>query len=200
MGSKWSRSADGTHELHYEGNAFPLARRRRWPPDRSLAGRLDAQHYVLEYFKSGSQRVNYRRFFDVSSLAGVRVEDDSVFDWNLTRRARARGGRHGRRAAHRITSTDSVIPPRLRRVCGVGLRRLACRREDPCHGRATVGRMAIDGTTGYEFGALVTSLLLHPPGLAELTGCYQQFTGDSCDFSGPFARRTQGGSRHLVAR
>jgi (1->4)-alpha-D-glucan 1-alpha-D-glucosylmutase len=40
----------------------------------------------------------------------------------------------------------------------------------------------IDGTTGYEFGALMTSLLVHPQGLAELSDLYREFTGDVSGF------------------
>ena len=74
-----------TFELHYGSSAFPLARGTAIRPGPVAAETLDAQHYILDFFKTGSALINYRRFFDVSSLAGVRVEDHEVFDWSLTR-------------------------------------------------------------------------------------------------------------------
>ena len=41
---------------------------------------LEAQPYRLEFWRSGTRRLNYRRFFDISDLAGVRVEDRDVFE------------------------------------------------------------------------------------------------------------------------
>jgi (1->4)-alpha-D-glucan 1-alpha-D-glucosylmutase len=175
-------SADGTFELHHEGGAFPLA------PETTVAAgpvtreTLEAQHYVLEYFKTGSARVNYRRFFDVSSLAGVRVEDESVFAWSLDRALEL--VKEGTVDGLRIDHIDGLRDPsefasRLRSRTPsawlVAEKILATDERLP-------EEWPIDGTTGYEFGALLTSLLIHPRGLEELTGCYQQFTGDSRDF------------------
>ncbi len=173
---------DGTFELHHQGDAFPLA-----PETTVIAGpvsreALEAQHYVLEYFKTGSARVNYRRFFDVSSLAGVRVEDEAVFDWNLARALELveAGTLDGMRIDHIDGLSDpSGFASRLRSRAPaawlVAEKILATNERLP-------EEWPIDGTTGYEFGALLTSLLIHPHGLAELTGCYREFTGDNRDF------------------
>ncbi len=40
---------------------------------------LEAQSYRLSYWRTASHEINYRRFFDVNSLAGLRVEDPHVF-------------------------------------------------------------------------------------------------------------------------
>ena len=37
---------------------------------------LEAQAYRLAYWRTASHEINYRRFFDVNTLAGLRVEDD----------------------------------------------------------------------------------------------------------------------------
>jgi (1->4)-alpha-D-glucan 1-alpha-D-glucosylmutase len=174
--------ADGTFELHHEGRAFPLA-----PETTVVAGpvsreTLEAQHYVLEDYRTGSARVNYRRFFDVSSLAGVRVEDESVFDWNLDRALELveAGTLDGLRIDHIDGLRDpSGFASRLRSRAPeawlVAEKILATAERLP-------EEWPIDGTTGYEFGALLTSLLIHPHGLEGLTECYRQFTGDSWDF------------------
>jgi (1->4)-alpha-D-glucan 1-alpha-D-glucosylmutase len=41
---------------------------------------LEQQAYRLAYWKTAADEINYRRFFDINELAGLRVEDDQVFD------------------------------------------------------------------------------------------------------------------------
>ena len=41
---------------------------------------LEAQAYRLSYWRTASHEINYRRFFDINTLAGLRVEDDEVFE------------------------------------------------------------------------------------------------------------------------
>jgi (1->4)-alpha-D-glucan 1-alpha-D-glucosylmutase len=45
----------------------------------ALAELLDRQHYRLAFWKTGLEQLNYRRFFDVTHLAGLRVEEPDVF-------------------------------------------------------------------------------------------------------------------------
>ncbi len=40
----------------------------------------ERQHYRLVNWRRADTELNYRRFFDVTTLAGVRVEDPEVFD------------------------------------------------------------------------------------------------------------------------
>src|SRR5205085_5225479 len=41
---------------------------------------LESQPYRLSYWRTASHEINYRRFFDVNTLAGRRVENPDVFD------------------------------------------------------------------------------------------------------------------------
>jgi (1->4)-alpha-D-glucan 1-alpha-D-glucosylmutase len=41
---------------------------------------LESQPYRLSYWRTASHEINYRRFFDINSLAGLRVEDREVFE------------------------------------------------------------------------------------------------------------------------
>jgi (1->4)-alpha-D-glucan 1-alpha-D-glucosylmutase len=41
---------------------------------------LEAQAYRLAYWRTASHEINYRRFFDINTLAGLRVEHTEVFD------------------------------------------------------------------------------------------------------------------------
>ena len=54
-------------------------------PDRAaqtlaLHHLLERQHYKLGHWRLASSDINYRRFFDVNSLAGLRVEDAGTFE------------------------------------------------------------------------------------------------------------------------
>jgi (1->4)-alpha-D-glucan 1-alpha-D-glucosylmutase len=41
---------------------------------------LDEQHYRLAYWRTGARELDYRRFFDITTLVAIRVERDGVFD------------------------------------------------------------------------------------------------------------------------
>ena len=43
-------------------------------------GLLESQHYRLAWWRDASTELNWRRFFNVTSLIGVRVEEPAVFD------------------------------------------------------------------------------------------------------------------------
>ncbi len=174
-------ASDG-FELRYGDSAFPLAQGTAATPGPVAPETLNAQHYILDFFKTGSVLLNYRRFFDVSSLAGVRVEHTAVFDWSLARAIELVDD--GTVDGLRIDHIDGLRDPtgfavQLRsRVPGAWL----VAEKILATGEQLHVDWPIDGTTGYEFGALLTSLFIHPGGLQELSDCYRQFTGDALDF------------------
>jgi (1->4)-alpha-D-glucan 1-alpha-D-glucosylmutase len=66
------------------GHLLAAIRRVNGEPGRpetfdALHGLLEAQAYRLAYWRAASHEINYRRFFDVNTLAGLRVEDPEVF-------------------------------------------------------------------------------------------------------------------------
>ena len=96
----------------------PARRRRPMPTSRTS---LERQHYQLAPWRTGTPFLNYRRFFDVSELAGVRVEDPT----SSRRRTRSspsscdagdrrRTARRPRRRAR--GSRDATSAPRADRV------------------------------------------------------------------------------------
>jgi len=169
-------------ELRYEGHAFPLADGTSLDAGPVSLTTLDAQHYIVEDAATGSAHINYRRFFDVSSLAGVRVEDPQVFDAVLSRTLElvADGTVDGLRIDHIDGLRDpATFADRLRsRAQGAWLIAEKVLARGECMPRD----WPLDGTTGYEFGALMTSLMVRPDGLAALDDCYTQFTGDRDGF------------------
>ena len=139
---------------------------------------LSAQHYRLVPWR-GAHR-NYRVFFDISSLAAVRVEDPDVHD--VVHQEIGRWSAAGWVDGLRVDHVDGLARPgeylgRLRSVLG-GSRWLLVEKillggeELPRH-------WPVDGTTGYEFAADVVRVLADPAGELPLTELYHEVTGDA---------------------
>ena len=62
--------------LRYHDHVWPV---RPGTEELPLPELVDAQHYRLAYWRVGDEELNYRRFFDVDTLAAIRVEDPQVF-------------------------------------------------------------------------------------------------------------------------
>jgi (1->4)-alpha-D-glucan 1-alpha-D-glucosylmutase len=66
-------------ELHYYDNRFPIAAGTTGTGDSARTVH-DRQHYELVNWRQADASLNYRRFFAVNTLAGIRVEVPWVFD------------------------------------------------------------------------------------------------------------------------
>ncbi|MFS0866313.1 malto-oligosyltrehalose synthase [Microbacterium sp. 179-B 1A2 NHS] len=155
--------------VRYYENEWPLA-------DGSLDGLdpadvravLDRQHYELLFWRSGDARLNYRRFFAVTTLAGVRVEDPDVFD--ATHAEILRWVREGLADGLRVDHPDGLADP------GGYLERLAEATDGAYvlvekileHGEDLPAWWATDGTTGYDAMAALDRVLVDPAGEATL--------------------------------
>jgi len=89
---------DGRWSVRYFDHRFPLNPKttRGLKPITdpiALHQLLERQHYRLAYWRVASDEINYRRFFEITDLAGIRIEDRGVFEatHGLIRRL-ARGG------------------------------------------------------------------------------------------------------------
>ncbi|WP_124109438.1 malto-oligosyltrehalose synthase [Kocuria rhizophila] len=98
---------DGT--LRYYDNVYPLAE-GTWAEGDDPAEVHGRQHYELVNWRRGDSELNYRRFFTVATLAGVRVEDRMVFDESHAEVAR--WFREGLVDGLRIDHPDGVRDPR----------------------------------------------------------------------------------------
>ena len=65
-------------ELTYYEHRFPLAP-GSWSPGDDPEAVHERQHYRLVHHSRGDRELSYRRFFTVTTLAGVRQEDPAVF-------------------------------------------------------------------------------------------------------------------------
>jgi (1->4)-alpha-D-glucan 1-alpha-D-glucosylmutase len=148
----------------------------------SLDEFLNSQNYRLAYWKTADQQLGYRRFFDVNTLIGLRMERPHVFEEThaLILEWLKRGVLDGVRVDH----PDGLRDPleyfkRLREASPeawiIGEKILAAneflREEWP-----------IEGTSGYDFLNTVLGLLVKPEGMTELTRVYGDFTNEPVDF------------------
>jgi (1->4)-alpha-D-glucan 1-alpha-D-glucosylmutase len=141
------------------------------PDAAALLKLLSRQHYELAFWREAATRINYRRFFDISSLAGVRVEDATVFD---DTQALALELVHSRAVdGLRVDHVDGLLEPaaylqRLRAGVGEGwwlvVEKILGADE------ALPEEWPVAGTTGYEFAAVAGGLFVDPAGRVTLEG------------------------------
>ncbi|HUZ70756.1 MAG TPA: malto-oligosyltrehalose synthase [Candidatus Saccharimonadales bacterium] len=176
-----AEGSDGL-ELDYGGSRFPLAPGTAASTGPATLELLGEQHYVLGHWLTAAALLNYRRFFDVSSLAGLRVEHAAVFSAVLGRALELVD--HGVVDGLRIDHIDGLAGPaafaeRLRRQAPdtwiIAEKILAMEERLPA--------WPIDGTTGYDFTAVMTTLLVDPQGVSDVVDCYRDFSGDHLDFA-----------------
>ncbi|HEX4220160.1 MAG TPA: malto-oligosyltrehalose synthase [Acidimicrobiales bacterium] len=191
----------GSPALAYFDHRFPIA---PGTDDRLLhalsAGRggcsyptmmtevLEQQHYRLALWRLSRHEGNYRRFFDVDGLVGVRVEDPAVY--RATHALFLELARDERVAGFRVDHVDGLADPagyltRLRHDlerAGGSRPALLVEKVLAPDERLPV-RWPVDGTTGYEFADLVGSLMVDPDGAAAIAELGGRLDGDHRDFA-----------------
>ena len=149
---------------------------------------IERQHFRLAWWRTASDEVNWRRFFDISTLAGVRVERPEVFDavHALVFRLYQEGVVDGLRIDH----VDGLAEPR--EYCQRLRQRLTELRDSAPYvvvekilGRGEPLRddWPVDGTTGYDFMSDVGALLHDPAGAEPLARTWAELTGRSPRFA-----------------
>ena len=139
---------------------------------------LEEQNWRLAEWRLAASDLNYRRFFDVNALAGLRVEIPAVFD-----RAHAllvRFVREGRIQGLRIDHIDGLSDPeaylgRLRRAVGPGVYIVAEKILEPGE---ELRPWPLSGTTGYDVMGLLDGVFLDPAAEASLDSLYAQVRAD----------------------
>jgi (1->4)-alpha-D-glucan 1-alpha-D-glucosylmutase len=159
--------------------------------------RLDAiisdQAYRLSYWKVASEEINYRRFFDVNTLAAIRMELPEVFDATHQLLLSLIGARAV--DGVRIDHIDGLANP------GEYLRMLqsaAGSARGEAAGKYTIYLLVekilgpgeklradwpVHGTTGYEFANQATAVLVDRSAERRLTESYNRFVGRQLSFS-----------------
>jgi (1->4)-alpha-D-glucan 1-alpha-D-glucosylmutase len=124
----------------------------------------------------------YRRFFDIGELAGVRVEDQEVF--NETHEKVLELVADGLVDGLRIDHPDGLANPRayLERLRERGVRHIWVEKIlEP--GEQLPAGWPVEGTTGYEFANDSTALFVDPAGEEPLTELYAELTGERRTFA-----------------
>jgi (1->4)-alpha-D-glucan 1-alpha-D-glucosylmutase len=148
-----------------------------------LDGLLERQNYRLAFWRSAGRDLGYRRFFDINTLVGLRVEDEGVFadthalilEW-LSKRILD---------GVRVDHPDGLRDPKeyFERLHGAnpGAWIVAEKILEP--GERLPSSWPIAGTTGYDFIYRVNNLFVDPDGEATLTDLYREFSGEPSDFT-----------------
>jgi len=163
--------APGTAPLHETADAAAV---------RDVLAR---QHWEVVFWRRDADLLNYRRFFTVTSLAGVRVERPDVFDASHVEIVRWL--REGLVDGLRIDHPDGLADPGgyLDALAAVtrGAYTVVEKILEP--GEALPGWWATDGTTGYDALGEVERVLVDPAGEAGLTALDSALRGGRADWA-----------------
>jgi (1->4)-alpha-D-glucan 1-alpha-D-glucosylmutase len=170
-GGKWS--------VRYFDHRFPLRQRSLKPPKDSLALHrlLESQHYRLAYWRVASDEINYRRFFEITDLAGVRVEERAVFEAThaLVARLAKAGGIDGVRIDH----PDGLADPReyFERLAELFPRRWIVVEKILADHERLPEDWPVHGETGYQFVNLLSGVFVDAAAESRFERTHQRFTG-----------------------
>ncbi|WP_406717023.1 malto-oligosyltrehalose synthase [Trueperella pyogenes] len=165
-----------TKVVRYYDHVFPV---RRGTEALPLTELLDAQYYRLAYWRVANEEINYRRFFDVDTLAAIRVEDEEVFRQSHALLIELFD--EGLIDSFRIDHPDGLADPRgyfrnLQEATG-GAWSVA---EKILEGEETLPTdWPTSGTTGYDTLQRLQGLFTDPVGISALTQAYSELSGST---------------------
>ncbi|MDM9646054.1 malto-oligosyltrehalose synthase [Rhizobium sp. S163] len=153
--------------------------------DRSQISSVhDQQSWQLTFWQDAAKTLSYRRFFEVTGLVGLRVEDEQVFaDSHALVLDLVRAGHvQGLRLDHIDGLADpSAYLDRLRATVGPEIYIVA--EKIVGHGETLPADWPIEGTTGYEFISALSNLFIDPDGMREFRHAYANLSPDAADFT-----------------
>ncbi|MGY2082545.1 malto-oligosyltrehalose synthase [Blastococcus sp. SYSU DS0539] len=172
-------------ELRYYDNRFPIApgtgdSSDGPPTPQEVHAR---QHYELVDWRRADSDLNYRRFFAINTLAGLRVEDPTVFD--ATHELVLRFVRDGAVDGLRIDHPDGLADPKgyLDRLAEASENRWTVVEKILEPGEDLPDSWATAGTTGYDALAEVDEVLVDPAGEPALTALDTELAGHAVDYA-----------------
>jgi len=175
-------AVEGDQIVAYGEHRFPIR-----PEDRGntadLPALLDRQHYRLASWRTANDLLNWRRFFTVNDLAGVRIEDPAVFDAThaLYFRLYDEGLIDGVRIDHVDGLTDPIgycrtLRDRLGPDTWIVIEKILGAGEGQPVG------WGVDGTSGYDFMEQIATLIHDPLGALPLEELWQDMSHRYLDF------------------
>ncbi|KKD05448.1 malto-oligosyltrehalose synthase [Streptomyces sp. WM6386] len=167
--------------LRYHDHAFPL---REGTGELPLPRLLDAQWYRPAWWRLARTELNYRRFFSISELIGVRVEDPEVFE--ATHAKILQLLHEGVVDGLRIDHPDGLADPDayLRRLHEATGGRWTVVEKILAEGEPLPASWPVAGTTGYDALRHIDGVLTDPAGFGELLGQYRRFAAPQTDRGG----------------
>ncbi|MCC2978552.1 malto-oligosyltrehalose synthase [Sphingomonas sp. IC4-52] len=177
----------------YGDKRFPLRDEDQDAPDQApIEALLDRQHYRPALWRTANDELNWRRFFAINELAGVRVEDPGVFD--LTHALYLRLYGEGLIDGVRVDHVDGLTDPlgycrKLRERLEAQVRPADAPPGPPWiviekilgPGELLSSEWQVHGTSGYDFMEEVAALLHDPAGAAPLGEMWREVSGRSPD-------------------
>jgi (1->4)-alpha-D-glucan 1-alpha-D-glucosylmutase len=167
--------------LRYYDHVFPL---REGTAGLPLPELLDAQWYRPAWWRLARTDLNYRRFFSISELIGVRVEDPEVFTATHAKILELLD--EGVVEGLRIDHPDGLADPDayLRRLHEATGGRWTVVEKILADGEPLPAAWPVAGTTGYDALRHVDGLFTDPAGAGELLGQYRRFAAPQPDRGG----------------
>jgi (1->4)-alpha-D-glucan 1-alpha-D-glucosylmutase len=152
------------------------------------------QHYRLVSWRRAGTELTYRRFFDITSLAAVRVEDPEVF--RATHRELLRWVAAGEVQGLRVDHPDGLADPGgyLRRLRAAAPHAWLVLEKILAVGERLPASWPVDGSTGYDALREVCGLFVDPAGEPALTALAERRCGPQD------VRALERDCRRLVAR
>jgi (1->4)-alpha-D-glucan 1-alpha-D-glucosylmutase len=159
---------------------------------------LGRQAYRMSWWQVARERMNYRRFFDVSELIGIRQENERVFA--ATHSAVARWVTEGKVQGLRVDHIDGLQQPQLylERLASLAAPRPYIVVEKILLGEERLSESwPVDGTTGYDFLNIVNGVLVDGRNMPALGQIYAEFTGLTWSFEQAAYEQKRWILRHL---
>lgn len=167
--------------LRYYDQVFPL---REGTEKLPLPQLLDAQWYRPAWWRLARTELNYRRFFSISELIGLRVEDPEVFAATHAKILELLDD--GVVEGLRIDHPDGLADPDtyLRHLHEATGGRWTVVEKILADGEPLPAAWPVAGTTGYDALRHVDGLFADPAGAGELLGQYRRFAAPQSDRGG----------------
>ncbi|NNN32102.1 malto-oligosyltrehalose synthase [Streptomyces sp. S3(2020)] len=167
--------------LRYHDHVLPL---REGTGELPLPQLLDAQWYRPVWWRLARTELNYRRFFSISELIGVRVEDPEVFE--ATHAKILQLLHEGVVDGLRIDHPDGLADPDgyLRRLHEATGGRWTVVEKILADGEPLPASWPVAGSTGYDALRHIDGVLTDPAGFGELLGQYRRFAAPQTDRGG----------------
>ncbi len=147
---------------------------------------IEAQAYRLAFWPVASDEINYRRFFDINDLAGLRMENAEVF--TATHPLLLRLVQEGKLDGLRLDHPDGLYDPqaylvKLREQClSVGHAPYVVVEKILATQESLRADWPVQGTTGYDFANLVNGLFVVTGAAERMTRLYHNFIGAPVSF------------------